>query len=656
MPSAVRQEEEKPPDQSVGEAERLRSLHQRMISKSPARRAISPTLATAPPPKKRAILESLVPSTTTMTTEAATAAPTTAATALHAVAPGGLPATMAFPASISPATQPAFPAPPSISSHPLPDALRGVATGVSAAPPPGDFSDVNGTRSAQPPAQQQQQQQQQGPTPVVPDKGERLWRLMGVRERLINAVRAGQVSQEDADSTMRAAIDQDPPLMQELKTMGTTGMFTVGSGGNYGRGGLFGDRNPYQASPDDVICVGAKESSNLPVEKVPPYQIDNYYVFDCESIQLDRANSRFSLPPFKAWILKFWRRSVGPPQIPPHVGAKSKFDSLGRPKNIFSLSGRISSLPDLHHAVKMIHMTSVRVPTPSPKQIHDIPPDHRGVKDLMDATETAYTKKIFTFGQDFCVFVDWVQSAPNTGKTGFFQALIISKKKSATALKNARSTNAREHVEIKLQVKNIPTFLAAMENAMEILGMKHQPIEQSMIDSIMVDQEQMLKTVRAEKEARMNFANEINSAYRRRQQEQQNFYQHQHQQQQQQQQQRGLITSYYSPAAYPPPPPPTAPPPPPQHPLPQPPPPPSLPPQEVATSAHVYSGEMLGGHAYAVAAAAGEPFVPNSGASMGEEQEEQQQHQQQQQKHQEEEEEEEEGGGGGGGGGEENGG
>ena len=177
--------------------------------------------------------------------------------------------------------------------------------------------------------------------------------------------------------------------------------------------------NPYDVSSNLVEDVASTpDNKDIVTGKI---RIDNSAILAIEKIDLP-AKAGYHAASFYGWSLRKVKK--GTDNIEEYV------NDQGKKMKVFKLSARLSTLADLHRAVKKLVMTARGKDLPTTVEIAEMQKDSNDCIDLSLCAEQIYTDKIFRFN-DFSVFVRPTKhSNKATGSASWYNALFIAKLKS----------------------------------------------------------------------------------------------------------------------------------------------------------------------------------------------------------------------------------
>lgn len=228
-------------------------------------------------------------------------------------------------------------------------------------------------------------------------KANELWELLSLREKLHEKIRVGEMSSEVALWVLEKAKRESWKTVEQLVGEGKRRMLELHAESDEPVAPIkypaFASFDPYKLPDKEIMDVGLKRSSKVSSYRL--VQVDSSYVFGTENIKLPEKAGSY-VTNFDAWVLKYMRKPYEQQDPNAPIWPMS---TDGKIKPVFSISGSLNILPELHRALKIIDVTAIRPPRPpSIDRLADHPPDHRGVQDLLDDMEDMYTRKTFFFG------------------------------------------------------------------------------------------------------------------------------------------------------------------------------------------------------------------------------------------------------------------
>ena len=176
--------------------------------------------------------------------------------------------------------------------------------------------------------------------------------------------------------------------------------------------------DPYSLQGTAVENVGKEpEKANIVYGKI---RFDNNYLLVIEEIELPKKLG-YSVSSYSAWTI----RKV--PKDQPDVAEYINKD--GKKVKTFNFTGRLSTLPELHRALKKLTLTAQGKKIPELDDAMRLKPNKNQIVDLSDYTEETYTNTVFVFG-DFAAYVEPASFKSSSGHLTTYQALALTKKKS----------------------------------------------------------------------------------------------------------------------------------------------------------------------------------------------------------------------------------
>lgn len=288
---------------------------------------------------------------------------------------------------------------------------------------------------------------------------QRMTKILKKKDEMNKLVLSGIIDAETADDAVQSytnRLDNEEAAKDQVILIGKNVMPT-------NKSQIVTSVNPFELSDEMIVNVGRQPDMAKVVYAA--VRFDDNYIISVEEVKLPPKTMGYSQAAFPAWSIKRLKKGE----------IEGGINESGARTKPFNFSGRLSTLPELHCALKKIAISCVTKKLPSVDDALKNGVDKTGAYDLSGFAYSIYTAAVMRFGE-FAAYHEYSTYKSNTQQLVTYPSLTLAKEKSEAAKKKSKP-GAPAFFCMKVPIRVIDTLILAAEMLMALNKMPTSVID-----------------------------------------------------------------------------------------------------------------------------------------------------------------------------------